>query len=93
MSARFQHGLDHRIRGVDEAVGAKLRPLWQEQEATFGHWDCIMSAGVNGTLTEFYAKVCTITGPATAVAGPVSRGVRFCSIHASPRLLDSSAPA
>ena len=40
-----------------------------------------------------YANVCTITGPATAVAGPVSRGARFCSIHASPRLLDSSAPA
>lgn len=41
----------------------------------------------------FYANVCTITGPAIAVAGPVSRGARFCSIHASPRLLDSSAPA
>jgi hypothetical protein len=40
-----------------------------------------------------YANVCTITGPATAVAGPVSRGARLCSIHASPRLLDSSAPA
>jgi hypothetical protein len=44
MSARFQHGLDHRIRGADEPVGAKLRPLWQEQEATFSHWDCIMPA-------------------------------------------------
>jgi hypothetical protein len=44
-------------------------------------------------LPRHYAKVCTITGPATAVAGPVSRGARFCSIHASPRLLDSSAPA
>ena len=40
-----------------------------------------------------YAKVCTITGPAIAVAGPASRGVRLCSIHASTRLFDSSAPA
>jgi hypothetical protein len=40
-----------------------------------------------------YAKVWTITGPATAVAGPTSRGIRFCSIHATPRLFDSSAPA
>jgi hypothetical protein len=40
-----------------------------------------------------YAKVCTITGPAIAVAGPASRGVRFCSIHASARLFDSAAPA
>ena len=30
-----------------------------------------------------YASVCTITGPATAVAGPVSRGAKFCSIQAS----------
>ncbi len=30
----------------------------------------------------FYASVCTITGPATAVAGPMSRGARFCSVHA-----------
>jgi hypothetical protein len=43
-----------------------------------------------GTLGAcFYANVCTITGPATAVAGPMSRG---CSIHASPRLFDSPAP-
>src|SRR5262245_58299462 len=40
-----------------------------------------------------YAKVCTITGPANAVAGPLSRGARFCSIHVSARLFDSSAPA
>jgi hypothetical protein len=40
-----------------------------------------------------YAKVCTITGPANAVAGPVSRGARFCSIHLTARLFDSSAPA
>ena len=39
------------------------------------------------------AKVCTITGPATAVAGPVSRGARLCSIQASPRLFNSWAPA
>jgi hypothetical protein len=39
-----------------------------------------------------YAKVCTITGPAIAVAGPANRGVRLCSIHASTRLFDSSAP-
>jgi len=40
-----------------------------------------------------YAKVCTITGPAIAVAGPASSGVRLCSIHASTRLFDSAAPA
>src|ERR1700730_1827196 len=40
-----------------------------------------------------YAKVCTITGPAIAVAGPASSGVRLSSIHASARLFDSSAPA
>ena len=40
-----------------------------------------------------YAKVYTITGPANAVAGPLSRGARFCSIHVSARLFDSSAPA
>jgi hypothetical protein len=39
-------------------------------------------------LTCFYANVCTITAPAIAVAGPMSRGARFCSIHASPRLFD-----
>ena len=41
----------------------------------------------------FLAKVCTITGPAIAVAGPASSGARFCSIHTSARLFDSSAPA
>jgi hypothetical protein len=40
-----------------------------------------------------YAKVWTITGPASAVAGPASNGPRFCSIHAIARLFDSSAPA
>jgi hypothetical protein len=40
-----------------------------------------------------YAKVCTITGPAIAVAGPASSGVRLCSIHVSTRLFDSAAPA
>ena len=40
-----------------------------------------------------YAKVCTITGPAIAVADSVSRGARFCLIHGSARLFDSSAPA
>ena len=40
-----------------------------------------------------YAKACTITGPAIAVAGPASSGVRLCSIHASTRLFDSAAPA
>ena len=39
------------------------------------------------------ASVCTITGPAIAVAGPVNSGARSCSIHASARLLDSSAAA
>ena len=39
------------------------------------------------------ASVCTITGPAIAVAGPVSSGARSVSIHASARLLDSSAAA
>ena|ERR1700712_3041471 len=58
---------------------------------TSGHG--VASCRPASILTESYAKVCTITGPATAVAASVSRGVRFCSIHASPRLLDSSAPA
>jgi hypothetical protein len=40
-----------------------------------------------------YANVWTITGPATAVAGPTSRGARLCSIQASARLFASSAPA
>jgi hypothetical protein len=40
-----------------------------------------------------YANVCTITGPAVAVAGPTSKGARLSSIHASTRLFDSSAPA
>jgi hypothetical protein len=40
-----------------------------------------------------YAKVCTMTGPAIAVAGPTRSGVRLCSIHARTRLFDSSAPA
>jgi hypothetical protein len=40
-----------------------------------------------------YAKVWTITGPAIAVAGAASRGVRLCSIHARMRLFDSAAPA
>jgi hypothetical protein len=31
--------------------------------------------------------VCTITSPATGVAGPVSRGARLFSIHASAGLL------
>ncbi len=44
-------------------------------------------------LVPAYAKVCTITGPAIAVAGPARSGVRFCSIHARARLFDSSAPA
>ena len=39
------------------------------------------------------ASVCTITGPAIAVAGPVNSGARSCSIHASARLFDSSAAA
>ena len=39
------------------------------------------------------ASVCTITGPAIAVAGPVNSGASSCSIHASARLLDSSAAA
>ena len=39
-----------------------------------------------------YAKVCTITGPAIAMAGPASRGVRLCSIHASTRLFHSPPP-
>ena len=42
---------------------------------------------------DTYANVCTITGPAMAVAGPARRGVRLCSIQASARLFDSSAPA
>ena len=40
-----------------------------------------------------YAIVCTITGPARAVAGPASSGARFSSIHVSARLFDSPAPA
>ena len=44
-------------------------------------------------LVPAYAKVCTITGPAIAVAGPARSGVKFCSIHARARLFDSSAPA
>jgi hypothetical protein len=40
-----------------------------------------------------YAKVCTITGPAIAVACPTSNGARFCSIQAMARLFASSAPA
>ena len=34
-----------------------------------------------------------LTGPAIAVAGPVRSGASSCSIHASARLLDSSAAA
>ena len=34
-----------------------------------------------------------LVGPASAVAGPVSRGARFCSIQSIARLFDSSAPA
>ena len=34
-----------------------------------------------------YANVCTITGPATAVAGPVSRGARFCSYPCQPAFI------
>jgi hypothetical protein len=41
----------------------------------------------------FYANVCTITGPATTVAGPMSRGAKLFLIYATPRLFDSSAPA
>src|SRR5207248_5374312 len=44
-------------------------------------------------LSSRYANVCTITGPATAVAGPTRRGPRSCSIQASARLFASSAPA
>jgi hypothetical protein len=40
-----------------------------------------------------HANVCTITGPAVALAGPASRGVRFSSIQVSARRFDSSAPA
>ena len=36
--------------------------------------------------------MCTITGPAAAVIGPLTSGAKLFSIHASPRLLDSSAP-
>jgi len=38
-------------------------------------------------------NVCTITGPATTVAGPMSRGAKLFLIYATPRLFDSSAPA
>ena len=34
-----------------------------------------------------------LIGPATAVAGPASRGARSCSIQASARVFASSAPA
>lgn len=42
---------------------------------------------------ECQARVCTMTGPATAVAGAVSSGDKLLSIHASALLFDSSAPS
>src|SRR6516164_6473368 len=39
------------------------------------------------------ASVCTMTGPATAEAGPARSGARFCSIQANARRLASSALA
>ena len=59
-----------------------------------GRWRPKRAAmSIKGIEVHHYAKVCTITGPAIAVAGPASSGVRFCSIHASARLFNSSAPA
>ena len=45
------------------------------------------------TAKPSYARVWTITGPATAVAFPASSGARSRSIQAIARLFASSAPA
>ncbi len=65
-------------RNRDDALGERQGP----EIANPGRARCVC-----------YAKVCTITGPAIAEGGPASSGVRLFSIHASARLLDSSAPA
>ena len=63
----------------DEVTAAFLHPPLQGRGDVREHSD--------------QASVCTITGPAMAVAGPVRSGASSCSIHASARLFDSSAAA
>ena len=78
------------------------RPLGVPRAVRQGRQDQVKLAAVLRDLAEprplvarsrLQASVCTITGPAIAVAGPVNSGASSCSIHASARLFDSSAAA
>jgi hypothetical protein len=67
------------------------RHLWCDRDGREIGWHGDLDHGV-AHIAHFctsYANVCTITGPAIAVAGPASRGVRLFSIHASFQRADA----
>src|SRR5882672_4713010 len=81
-SLRQRHGVPSRsqIQTVS-LIGRLRRPPVSATQAFLRE----TPGGSPIRLSHCYANVCTITGPATAVAGPKSRGARFCSIQASAR--------
>jgi len=89
---RHQRSPGWRPRRVERA---NLDWLTEDVALLIGHGNpretCCGRLLDSGRGTRYYANEWTITGPATGVTGPDSRGPRFCSIQASPRLLDSSA--